>query len=614
MFIPERHKLTWQRYKLYVVCTFVALTYITLQYSTVKKVPFPTVPDVPAHIPFQKQATWEPETNRTAFSKEGMVASDSEVCSSMGAEILRKGGNAADAAVITCLCIGGTHTMLSSGIGGGAFITSKLINEPNAISIDAREMAPRAAYAEMFEDKEHRSQYGGLASGIPGELMGLWKLHQLHGSGEIEWRDLVLPVAELMEKGWEVNQLFAFALKTQLPAFKYFRKDWDFVFKGKGYQLLEAGDTIKRTAFAQTLRYIAEHGATAFYDSQDYIARSLSAKIQEWEGIITPEDFDMYDVIVEDALKLDNFTSNNYTVYAANGASSGLALISGLSIIDALGSVSASEHYTEKTTHRMVETMKWMAATRSYLGDIGIHNDNQSQIREREERYNKFLSKDYIDDVLSKIDDEQTHSWDFYNPAYEMNDPHGTSSLSVVDKYGNAVTLTTTVNLLFGSCVHDPVTGVIMNNEMDDFSLPHTKNAFQLSPSVYNYIEPFKRPLSSSAQSIVVDSDGGVKLVIGAAGGSRITTAVFQGIIRTLVENKNITETIAYPRMHHQLIPERVFFETPISEALVESLTSKGHEIEKAKPQSAMNAILVDTEGMWGQSDWWRKFGVAVGV
>lgn len=610
MYIPERHKPKVARLGLFTLLSAVLLlVFVTLRPD---RVPFPHLPDIPAHIPFDRTPKWDPETNLTAFSQEGMVVSDSEYCSQMGVDILRKGGNAADAAITTCLCIGATDTMYSSGIGGGTFITT-MKKGYDAISIDAREMAPKAAFVDMFKGREAHSKYGGLAAGIPGELKGLWTLYQLHGSRNLAWADLVLPVADLVHNGWIVDARLAFALKTQLPAFKYFRKDWDFVFKAGTNELLEEGDVIRRPALAKTLRYIAEHGAPAFYDPNDYIARSLAAKVQEWEGIITPEDFKNYEVVVETAIKLKNFTNDNLTVYSANGASSGLALVLGLSILDQFDSFEKTD-YTPVGTHRLVEVMKWMASTRSYLGDVGYYNTNKTQLEERKQRYDRFLTEEFINGVKEKINDNSTNPWEDYDPAYEPNDPHGTSSLSVVDKDGNAVTLTTTVNLLFGSCVHDPNTGIIMNNEMDDFSVPHTKNAFGLSPSVYNYIEPYKRPLSSSAQSIIVDSEGKVELVIGAAGGSRITTAIFQGIVRTFIQGKNITNVIANPRIHHQLLPDNIFFEHPVPGTLIKELEEKGHRIELISPMTAMNAISVTPEGMWGQGDWWRKFGVAVGA
>lgn len=611
MYISHRHRPKLSKLGFYSAA-FLFIIWILVNLR-VKKIPFPHVPDIPAHIPFERVPSWNPEKNLTAFSKYGMVASDSEYCSQIGVDILHRGGNAADAAVSTCLCIGATDTMFSSGIGGGAFITSKLANADFAVSIDAREMAPGKAYPEMYKGRESHNKYGGLASGIPGELKGLWTLYKMHGSGNLEWADLILPVAEFIDNGWKVDARLGYALQTQRSAFRYFREDWDFIFKNGTDHLLEKGDLIRRTALAKTLRYIAKNGASAFYDPNDYISRSLSAKVQQWGGIITPEDFSKYEVVVENAITLKNFTDENLTVYSPAGSSSGLALITGLSILNQLGRFDKTD-YTINESHRLIEVMKWMASTRSYLGDIGVYNKNKTEIEEKNQRYDKFLSKEFIQSVSLKINDSTTHPWQDYDPAYEPNDPHGTSSLSVVDKDGNSVVLTTTVNLLFGSCVHDPNTGIILNNEMDDFSMPHTSNSFGLAPSVYNYIQPYKRPLSSSAQSIVVDSEGKLRLAIGAAGGSRITNAILQGIVRTFIQGKDICNVIANPRIHHQLLPDTVFIENPVSEKLIKSLQEKGHNIETIIPQTAMNGIFVNEEGMWGQSDWWRKFGVAVGV
>lgn len=596
-------------YPLYVGTAVLLLVLLTTL-SRHQKVPFPRVPDVPAHIPFTKSPTWNPDTNVTAYSTSGMVASDSEYCSQMGVDILKLGGNAADAAVTTCLCIGATDTMFSSGIGGGAFITAK--NSTGAISIDAREMAPAGAYSDMFKGREHKSMYGGLASGIPGELIGLWTLYESHGSKNVTWQQLLEPVAEFVERGWRIDKRLAYALQIQKSAFAYFRKDWDFVFKSGTNKLLEEGDLMKRKALAKTLRYVGKKGGFAFYDAEDYIARSLAAKNQEWEGVITPDDFGKYKVVIQDASKLENFTAKNLTVYTANGASSGPALIYGLSILNEFENRDFHDYDVEET-HKLIEVMKWMASARSYLGDIGVYNTNKTQMRDHEKRYAKFRDPNHIKEVKGRIT-QKTHPWQEYDPAYEPNDPNGTSSLSVVDSQGNAVSITTTINLLFGSCVHDPVTGVIFNDEMDDFSLPHTKNAFDLEPSVFNYIEPYKRPLSSSAQSIITDSEGNVELVIGAAGGSRITNAVFQGIIRTFLQEKNITDTIANPRFHHQLIPDVVTMESPQSDDFISSLENKGHNVRLDIPRSAMNGIRVRNGEMWGQGDWWRKFGVAVGV
>ncbi|ODV87137.1 hypothetical protein CANARDRAFT_229352 [[Candida] arabinofermentans NRRL YB-2248] len=458
----------------------------------------PVPPKYPAHVPMLGGATWSPEHNQTIRATHGAVSSDQEVCSQMGVMILQKGGFAADAAVTTCLCIGTMSTMYSSGIGGGAFITSKLGNESTSVSIDAREMAPGLAHRDMYEGHEYRSKLGGLAVGIPGELKGLYNLYRSHGSGNLTWEELIMPVVELARNGWEVPKTFAFVLQLQKDILKGYKEDWGFA-------------------------------------------------------------------------------------YGEDGS--------------------------------LVETMKWMASVRSNLGDVGLYNTNKTYLEEHEARYAKFKSPEWSKEVNKKINDDHTlPSWKDYEPAYQPNEPHGTSHLSVIDQYDNAVSITTTVNLLFGSMVHDPETGIILNDEMDDFSLPNMPNAFGLQPSVYNYIEPYKRPLSSTTPSIIVDpKTGKIDMVVGAAGGSRITTAVLQAIIRTYHYNLPLLETIAFPRLHHQLLPETLFIENPEVLELNNAMEDRGHHIEMIGHQTAMNAIKVDDDVIFAQSDFWRKLGKAAG-
>ncbi|GMM31175.1 gamma-glutamyltransferase [Martiniozyma asiatica (nom. inval.)] len=601
-----------------LVIIFLIVAYesiVTIHRNPTHRKPFPKLPDAPAHVPFVRKPTWNPEYNTSSESVNGMVVSDSEICSKVGSEILKLGGNAADAAISTCLCIGTVDTMFSSGIGGGAFITS--FKNGEAISIDSREMAPGAAYEDMFKNDELGSKFGGLSNAIPGELMGLWSLFKKHGSGKIKWKDLVLPVVDIAENGWLIDSRLQFALEKQRNALRYFNGDWEFVYREDG-TLMKAGDLMQRPALAKTLRTIASDGVDAFYNPKGFIAKSLAKKSQQWGGILTAEDFGHYKPIIQKAISIDNFSNDNLTVYTANGVSSGLALAAGLKIFDSYNEFSKLNEQAEKfnslLTHRILETMKWVASVRSNLGDVS-QSQNKTEIKEHALRYSRFLSDEFIDHVLSKMNDNHTLPWQEYEPAYEQNDPHGTSSLSVVDKDGNAVTLTTTVNLLFGSCVHDPKTGIILNDEMDDFSMPHTKNAFGLSPSVFNFIEPYKRPLSSSSQSILVDSNGKVKMVIGAAGGSRIVSAVIQAIIRYAFQKLDIVNIIANPRIHHQLLPDIANIEIidKLDDELVQFLTKKGHVVEAEMPQSAMNGIIVVNGVLWGQGDYWRKLGSAVG-
>lgn len=618
MYIPDRFRNRWRewRFLLGVSSATLVLLLITLNVLSLpsKNSPeIPSPPKEPAHIPFKSDPTWHPSEEYKAVSKSGMVVSDSERCSKLGLEILKLGGNAADSAVTTCLCIGTIDTMFSSGIGGGAFITSKLSNESFAISIDSREMAPAAASINMYKGNPLLSKTGGLAVAIPGELMGLWTLFQEHGSGNLEWNDLIKPVADIAINGWEVDVRLAFALKYVGESFKFFNNDWNFIYADDG-SFLKAGEVMKRVKYGETLKSIGEFGVDAFYNPNGVISQSLARKAQEWGGILTAEDFGEYKVVLEEAIKIENFTEHDLTVFTANGTSSGLALASALKIIDKFGHSESTKDFGVEETHKLIEAMKWLSAVRSNLGDINVNNKNETEVKLHHEKYQHFLSDEFVLDAASKFKSNETLDISEYGPAFEPNDPHGTSSLSIVDKWGNAVTLTTTINLLFGSMVHDPATGVILNNEMDDFSQPGLKNAFGLAPSVFNYIEPFKRPLSSSAQSIVVNKDGGLELVIGAAGGSRICTAILQGIVRTFIYGRDIVDVIANPRVHHQLIPNEAVIEPPKDDKLVSELTEKHHKVVEHSPACVMNGIRIKDGVFTGQGDFWRKLSYAAGL
>ncbi|CDK26296.1 unnamed protein product [Kuraishia capsulata CBS 1993] len=565
-------------------------------------------------IPDLGSPTWSPSLEQLVIAENGTVASDVKVCSQMGVDILKRGGFAADAAVTVALCIGTINSM-SSGIGGGCFITSKKFGTPGAISIDAREMAPAKAHRDMFKGREDDAKVGGLAVATPGELKGLFELYSRHGSGNLEWADLVMPVADLAREGWIADPILEFSLWNERDYILKHPRNWAWAFNEKG-RLVTQGDHVKREAYSKTLEAIARNGSSdIFYDSEGPLVEGMVTTVRQSGGILEADDFAKYQARVEPALEIETFNRDQYRVFTSNGASSGLSLMAGLQIMNHYEDQSQSD-YGVNETQRLVETMKWMGTVRSNLGDVSPYCENETEIAEHHNRYAKFSSAEWARQTQQKIDDNHTlKSWRDYHPAYQMNDPHGTSHFSVVDKFGNAVGMTTTVNLLFGSKVCDPTTGIILNDEMDDFSLPTAPNAFGLEPSIFNFIEPYKRPLSSCSPTVVVDRlTGKPDLVIGAAGGSHITPAVLQAIIRTYHYNLTMLETIAFPRIHHQLLPNEVALEIPAEESVKEELELRGHEVIFETHRTAMNGIRNAGDGVWhAVSDFWRKKGVPVG-
>lgn len=556
------------------------------------------------------QPSLHPSSELLRFGKNAMVASDVPICSSMGKQILLRGGNAADAAVTVALCIGSIN-LHSSGIGGGGFIVSSKKND--VISIDAREMAPGTAHKHMYDGMPLLAQFGGLAVAVPGELAGLYELYSRHGSGNLSWHQLFDPVISLNRNGWSSPEIWTRAVHKNhdslLSRVPKLNDNWDFIYKeGK---LVEMGDWVTRPNYADTLEKIARNGSCAiFYDPHGPIAPKLAKLAQLLGGSLTPDDFGQYTAKVTKAL-LFNFTvdGDHYELSTTGGVSSGLALIAGLNFYSAV-QTNDSESDVLKT-HRMIEAMKWTASARSHLGDV-----NETYFGELVER---FSSPEWARDTTEKkYSDKKTFPWQHYEPQYGLTEPHGTLHFSVVDEHGGAVGMTTTVNLLFGSLVYDNETGIILNDEMDDFLMPGVSNAFNLTPSVFNFIRPYTRPLSLTTPTII-KKNGELDFLIGAAGGSRIVTAVLQAIVRNIYEKLPLLETIAYPRLHHQLIPEYTWvenldmFDKEYDDCMKCKLEELHHDFLETGSLTAMNGIKKSDSGWLGVSDYWRKRGLADG-
>lgn len=567
--------------------------------------------------------TLRPDRAHRRTGAHAMVGCDVPLCSTMGKDILLAGGNAADAAVTVALCIGSVN-LHSSGIGGGGFIVSSRGNE--SLSIDAREMAPARAHKHMYDGEALRAQIGGLAVAVPGEVAGLYELYAHHGSGNLTWAQLFEPVVQLNRHGWAAPEIWVRAARKLdllvLANAPFLRRTWDFIYKPDSATVVDVGDRVTRQNYADTLETIARNGSAAvFYDPAGPIAPQLVRRVRESGGVMDTADFARYSANVTPALRfLFPFNGSTYDLATTGGVSSGLALIAGLNFYTAamFDNSTAPEEAVSLDpvlqVHRLIEAMKWCASVRSHLGDVNLTYWDENVTRYSSPHWAQEL-------VLSgKYSDNTTFPWPHYDPLYELTEPHGTSHFSVVDAHGNAVSMTVTVNLLFGSLVYDDTTGVVLNDQMDDFSLPNTSNAFNLTPSVLNFVRPYNRPLSLTAPTIV-RRDGELHLLVGAAGGSRIVTAVLQAIVRTLLHNMPLLETISYPRLHHQLVPEFVMVEdiplldkefgTPVSDLLSSRLN---HTLMQTGALTAMNAIKRTSLGGWeGVCDYWRKRGRADG-
>ncbi|CAI4660837.1 AKH_1a_G0037060.mRNA.1.CDS.1 [Saccharomyces cerevisiae] len=570
--------------------------------------------------PLPRRPSLTPDRQLLKVGLHGAISSDLEVCSNLTInEVLLKfpGSNAADAAVTQALCKGMVN-FFNSGIGGGGYVVFSGKDDEDHLSIDFREKAPMDSHKFMFENCSLCSKIGGLAVGVPGELMGLYRLFKERGSGQVDWRDLIEPVAKLGSVGWQIGEALGATLELYEDVFLTLKEDWSFVLNSTHDGVLKEGDWIKRPALSNMLMELAKNGSVApFYDPDHWIAKSMIDTVAKYNGIMNLQDVSSYDVHVTKPLSMKirkgaNFIpDNDMTVLTSSGSSSGAALLAALRIMDNFQNQEGGD-YEKETTYHLLESMKWMASARSRLGDF----KGEALPKHIEEVLDPEWALKAVKSIKRNSQDgnfKTLENWTLYDPAYDINNPHGTAHFSIVDSHGNAVSLTTTINLLFGSLVHDPKTGVIFNNEMDDFAQFNKSNSFGLAPSIYNFPEPGKRPLSSTAPTIVLSELGIPDLVVGASGGSRITTSVLQTIVRTYWYSMPILETIAYPRIHHQLLPDRIELESfpMIGKAVLSTLKEMGYTMKEVFPKSVVNAIR-NVRGEWhAVSDYWRKRGIS---
>ncbi|KAG8997197.1 hypothetical protein FRB94_011144 [Tulasnella sp. JGI-2019a] len=525
--------------------------------TTEPSIPFP-LPPFPSGLPRNPAYL--------AKGKHGGVATENDKCSDIGIDMLKAGGSAVDAAIASTLCIG-TLNMFSSGIGGGGFMTVRVPPstakhaKSSVWAIDFRETVPAAGNITMFNKDMMKMLFGGLSAGVPGELKGLAEAHKRWG--RLPWKTLVLPSAKLAS-GWIVQKELDRRLHW-MGLFMPDLPDWASVFAPNGTLLVE-GDMVRRTTYAETLHTIANEGISAFYSRHSPIAQAFIAKVQKEGGIMTLDDLEDYEVRVTRALE---GTYRGRKVYTTHAPTSGPVLLHMLNLLENydLG----RKEDLEVNLHRIVEAMKFGFAARTRIGDPVTKADAQ--------RMSDIHTKQYAETILPKMTDDITHPPEYYNPEFATPTDHGTTHISVIDKDGMAVSLTSTVNLIFGSRVMDPVTGIIVNDELADFSMPDAANAFGLWPSPYNFPAAGKRPLSSIAPTIIEHPSGKVYMSLGGSGGSRIYGSVLQVILNHMDMGMDISEAVEDPRVHDQLYPLTTSVETTFREEGLQGLRDRGHNV-----------------------------------
>jgi gamma-glutamyltranspeptidase/glutathione hydrolase len=405
--------------------------------------------------------------------------------------------------------------------------------------------------------------------------------------GKLPWKAVVTPAVNVARNGFTVTADLVRYMNSVTPsnAFLTDNPTWAIDFAPHGYRV-KLGETMTRKRYADTLETIANEGADAFYTGA--IANATITALRKANGTMTLEDLANYKVAIR---KPAQITYRGYKLSACSAPAGGVVALSALKIVEGYEGF-GDPAQINLTTHRLDEAIRFAYGERSNLGDPSFQ-PNLTQYQA------EMLSDKTAAEIRSKISDFQTQNVSAYDPSgLESLETPGTSHIVTADASGMAVSLTTTVNLLFGSQLMVPETGVIMNDEMNDFSIPGTSNAFGYIPSPANFIKPGKRPLSSIAPTIVETADGKLYFVVGAAGGSRIITSTIQNIHHVLDQGMTTTEALAAPRLHDQLVPNQVSFEWAYDNGTVAYLKSLGHNVTWVAPgQSTAQGVRLLPNG-----------------
>jgi gamma-glutamyltranspeptidase/glutathione hydrolase len=538
-------------------------------------------------------------------ARHGMVASQEARASRIGVEILQGGGNAVDAAVAVGFALAVTLPR-AGNIGGGGFMLIHLAKGHKTIAIDYRETAPAAATREMFLDADgnadpKKSRDSGLAVGVPGTVAGLALAHAKYGSGNFSLADLIRPAIRLAHDGIPVDDDLADSLPRAKERLARSPAAARIFLKSDG-SARARGDTLYQSDLGYTLEAIAQKGPSAFYEGAT--ADRIVASVQRAGGVMTREDLAGYRAVEREPVR---GSYRGYDILSMPPPSSGgVHLIELLNILEGFP-LRETGAGAAATLHPMIEAMKLAYADRAaYLGDPDFVHVPVAGL----------ISKDYAERQRAKIDLEHA------KPAREIRpgEPPGaesnnTTHFSVVDRFGNAVANTYTLNFSYGLGMVADGTGVLLNNELDDFAAKAgVPNAYGLVGGDANAPGPRKRPLSSMSPTIVL-KDGKPFLVTGSPGGSRIITTVLQVIVNVIDHGMNVAEAVVAPRIHHQWLPDVVMAERGFSPDTLRLLEQRGDSVKVGATSGSANSIMAlpDGEGWAGATDQRQRGTLAAG-
>nr|WP_258436451.1 gamma-glutamyltransferase [Helicobacter sp. 15-1451] len=532
-----------------------------------------------------------------SHSKKGMVVSSHPLADKIGQQVLDDGGNAIDAAVAVGYALAVVHPA-AGNIGGGGFALIHLANG-ESIALDFRETAPLAATRDMYLDKngnpiENSSVFGYLAAGVPGTVAGMSAMLEKYGTKDLG--DLISPSIDIANDGFIVSYRQEQTMKEMKNEFAKFESSKKYFLKSNG-ETYKDGELFVQKDLARTLKLIAKQGSDAFYKGE--IADLIEADMKKNHGIITKEDLAQYKVSWRTPVK---GTYRGYDIVSMPPPSSGGVHV--IQILNVLENANLKKmgFGSSDTIHLMTEAMRQAYADRSeYMGDPDFVNVPVE----------KLIDKAYAKKIYAKIGKKATSSTKIKPGLGKISlEKPNTTHYSVVDKDGNAVSVTYTINGSYGSAVAVDKAGFLLNNEMDDFSIkPGVANIYGLVGGDANAIEPKKRPLSSMTPTLVL-KDGKVVMVVGSPGGSRIITTVLQVIVNVIDHGMNVSEAVFAPRFHHQWQPDEIRVEKETApKDVVNALKAKGHKLSVEPYMGDVNAIMLMPDGeTQGMSDPRREF------
>jgi gamma-glutamyltranspeptidase/glutathione hydrolase len=531
-----------------------------------------------------------------AVSPHGAVAAAHPLAAEAGASVLRRGGNAVDAAVAAAFALGVVEPQ-SSGIGGGGFALVYTARDRQVHALDFRERAPGRARQDMYlengQPRQDLADAGPLSVAVPSAVRGYTELIKRFGSKPLA--QIVSPAEQIALRGFQVDLPFVRAAEERLECLVA-DPEAARIFLRKG-ETLEPGDVLREPELSRTLHMIGEKGPDAFYRGR--VARSIVETLKARGGILELDDFAK--VAVRERAPLESTYRGHRVVTMPLPSAGGFFLLALLNVLER-EDPRAGGYRPERFLHVMIEAEKRLFSLRQSLGDPEFNPGFEDRIR-------RMITKDFAGELHHQIGDGATPT------AQIVQKPEkGTTNISAIDEQGNAIALTTTVNGPFGSCVVAKGTGVLLNDQMDDFVVaPGVPNAYGLTGGSENAPAPGKIPLSSMTPTLVFDADGDLKLSIGAAGGATIPTTVAQAIVHLVDDEMRVDRAIGQPRLHHNLFPDLVRVEPAGMEAATaRALEARGHHLkfgqepgheqEKslfASPWGKACGVEVDAERGW---------------